>query len=357
METAHRASIGRRFLRARSRVLRHPQGGQLKTPLLIPSFSSKGFAVACRSNRSKKLISECSQYLQVFANRIDKAFLVSAYDLHHQLLDPAKDLKPRRFKDSLWENPKMLFVDSGLYEQREGSDSHEPLQEMRLPNEWTEDDFLKFVKTLPVDAPIALVNWDQYDSYRVQIDSAQAFFSSHKSFLSVFLLKPEKEKKFHRISKLADDASRLAAFDVIAVTEKELGDSLIERMANVARLRDLLDREEVEKPIHVFGALDPLHTPLFFAAGAEIFDGLSWLRYLWSDGVAIHRASLSVLGGHLNKGHQQAVEIAQAQSLDMIEKLERRLKNFIKDDGDWSVFGEQRENALEDAFLDMESTL
>jgi hypothetical protein len=80
------------------------------------------------------------------------------------------------------------------------------------------------------------------------------------------------------------------------------------------------------------------------------------LRYLWFEGVAVHRSSLSVLGGNPSKRHQEAIEIALAQSLDMIEKLERRLRNFINEDGDWSVFGELRENVLEDAFLDMEST-
>lgn len=344
------------MLRARSRILRHPHGAQLRTPLLIPSFSSKGFDVAQRSARGKTLISECSQYLQVFANRLDKAFLVSAYDLHHKLLDPEKELTVRKFSNSVWATPKMLFIDSGLYERREGADSHEPLQEMRIPNEWEEGDFLRFAKKLPVKAPIALVNWDRYESYRKQIDAAQAFFIDHKSFLSVFLLKPEKDGEFHNFSRLAADADRIAAFDVIGVTEKEMGDSVVDRMANVARLRDLLDAEQVDKPIHLFGALDPLHTPLYFAAGAEIFDGLSWLRYLWFEGVAVHRSSLSVLSGQQGKGHQEAVEIAMAQSLDMIEKLERRLKNFINEDGDWSVFGEQRENVLEDAFLDMEAT-
>jgi hypothetical protein len=126
-------------------------------------------------------------------------------------------------------------------------------------------------------------------------------------------------------------------------------------MAGVARLRDQLDATDVDRPIHVFGGLDPLHTPLYFAAGAEIFDGLSWLRYLWFEGVAVHRSSLSVLAGQQAKGHQEAVEIAMAQSLDMIEKLERRLKNFVNENGDWGVFGEQRKNVLEDAFLDMQA--
>jgi 7-cyano-7-deazaguanine synthase in queuosine biosynthesis len=76
--------------------------GEIQRSLLIPSFSSKGFEVARRSPRSKTLISECSQYLQVFASRLDKAFLVSAYDLHHKLLDPGKELNRAKFADWLW---------------------------------------------------------------------------------------------------------------------------------------------------------------------------------------------------------------------------------------------------------------
>ena len=38
-------------------------------------------------------------------------------------------------------------------------------------------------------------------------------------------------------------------------------------MTNVAKLRELLDRADVDVPIHVFGALDPLYTPLYYAAG------------------------------------------------------------------------------------------
>jgi hypothetical protein len=343
-------------LRASSRILHHPQGGQLRTPLLIPSFSSRGFDVARRSTRSDKLISECSQYLEIFASRINKAFLVSAYDLNFKLLDAATKLGPRSFGDSLWSHPKMLFIDSGAYECRDGADSHEPLQEMRVPFAWGESDFTTFASKLPAKAPIALVNWDRYESYRAQIDAAQAFFSDHKGFLSIFLLKPEEEGILHDISRLASDVDRLAAFHVIGVTEKELGDSILERMANVARLRDLLDSANVDRPIHLFGALDPLYTPLYFASGAEIFDGLSWLRYLWIEGIPVHRSSLSVLAGHQRKGHQEAIEIALAQSLDMIEQLELRLKNFANEDGDWSVF-KSRAAILEDAFLDMEATL
>lgn len=326
----------------------------MQTPLLIPSFSSKGFDLALRKDETK--ISEVSQYLQVFATRLTDAFLVSAYDLHHKLLDGAGSLRPQNFANSLWSHPKILFIDSGLYEYRIGADSDEPIQEMRLPEAWNEDEFHKFAERLPRKAPIALVNWDRYENYRKQIDAAQAFFAEHESFLSVFLLKPEKEGGNHDISVLGSDASRLAAFDLVAVTEKELGDSVLERLTNVAKLQELLEREKIDLPIHIFGALDPIHTPLYYAAGAEVFDGLSWLRYLWQDGVAMHRASLSVLLGQVDRDRRTAVEIAQATSLDKIAILQRRLVNFYKQGGDWSVFDE-RGQVLENAFRDMESNL
>jgi hypothetical protein len=343
-------------LRARSRYLTHPQGTRLKTPLLIPSFSSKGFDVQ-RDEDGATGYSEVSQYLQVFAPTLTDAFLVSGYDVHHDLLERARSLtSPQNFGRSIWAGPKMLFIDSGLYEYRLGADSEEPVQEMRLPQNWAEQDFRALAARLPRSAPIALINWDRHESYGDQIAAAQSFFAEHPSFLSVFLLKPEREGSFHDLARLGAEASRLAAFKVIGVTEKELGDSILERMGAVAKLHDLLVREEVEAPIHVFGALDPLFTPLYYAAGAEIFDGLSWLRYFWADGVATHRASLSVLMRVPDKDHQQAIEIAQSENLDKIRTLQRRLVNFYQEGGDWSGFGERRE-VLEDAFRDMESTL
>ncbi|WP_439373037.1 hypothetical protein [Bradyrhizobium sp. DASA03120] len=72
-------------------------------------------------------------------------------------------------------------------------------------------------------------------------------------------------------------------FDIVGVTEKEAGDTFFERLAFVARLRALLDANNVHKPIHVFGGLDPFMTPLYFLAGADVVDGLTWLRMAFSD--------------------------------------------------------------------------
>ena len=73
---------------------------------------------------------------------------------------------------------------------------------------------------------------------------------------------------------MSANVSVLEGFDLVGVTEKELGNSLLNRLHNTSRLRMALDEVSNEAPIHVFGSLDPLNVPLYFAAGAEVFDGL-----------------------------------------------------------------------------------
>ena len=94
---------------------------------------------------------------------------------------------------------------------------------------------------------------------------------------SAFLLKPRNGDSL-TIESIAEHAAMLRHFDIVGVTEKEAGRTFFERLTFVARLRALLDLNEIDKPIHVFGGLDPFMTPLYFLAGADIVDGLTWLR-------------------------------------------------------------------------------
>ena len=85
----------------------------------------------------------------------------------------------------------------------------------------------------------------------------------------------------------------LSHFSIIGFTEKELGPSLLKRMTAIARVRRALKEVNLDLPIHVFGSLDTISTPLYFLAGADIFDGLTWLRYAFRDGVRIPMMSIS----------------------------------------------------------------
>ncbi|PPQ16417.1 hypothetical protein CV770_26175 [Bradyrhizobium sp. AC87j1] len=70
------------------------------------------------------------------------------------------------------------------------------------------------------------------------------------------MLKPRDGERL-TIELIAELARSLSLFDIVGVTEKEAGGTFFERLTFVARLRALLDANDVYRPIHVFGGLAP----------------------------------------------------------------------------------------------------
>ena len=62
---------------ARSTTINHPQGISVDTPLLVPSFSSKGFGF----NKDKE--SEIKGIFTVASEYLSDTMLLSAYDIHY----------------------------------------------------------------------------------------------------------------------------------------------------------------------------------------------------------------------------------------------------------------------------------
>lgn len=50
-----------------------------------------------------------------------------------------------------------------------------------------------------------------------------------------------------------------------------------------------MDKVTLDIPIHIFGSLDTINTPLYFLAGADIFDGLTWLRFAFHEGYTMYK--------------------------------------------------------------------
>ena len=70
---------------------------------------------------------------------------------------------------------------------------------------------------------------------------------------------------------------------------------MLDRMARTALLRRAMDEAGVTAPLHIFGALDPLSVCLYFLSGAEMFDGLTWIRYGYEDGRCLYTHNLGPL--------------------------------------------------------------
>ena len=91
---------------AKSSKLSHPLGITFETPLLVPSFSSKGFAFKKKKNKGDADVSEAIDALEFSKEFLTESLLISAYDMYHQHIPFVE------------ENicTEITFLDSGGYE-------------------------------------------------------------------------------------------------------------------------------------------------------------------------------------------------------------------------------------------------
>lgn len=258
-------------------------GREFKTPMLVPSFSSKGF------DDIMKIIKGAEEY-------VTEATLISAFDLYHKLI-PKKG----------WTFPDLIFIDSGGYEFGIETDlnDHKLLDRKIDKKHWGPNQHRETLKSWNYTRPTVIISYDNPNlrqSYETQINRARKLSESFTGGASEILLKAEKklDKSNHAsgyidIDRLRPHVDQLIGFDIIGVTEKELGRSLLDRLHTVHKLRTMLKNSGINTPLHIFGSLDPISTPLYFMAGADIFDGLTWLRFAYLDGIAIYRHNYAAL--------------------------------------------------------------
>jgi hypothetical protein len=318
---------------------------EFSTPILVPGLSSRAVGpvlaqLPWMKKRKPELVEASFVHSYSLVSGIQESLLVSAYDIKHKLLTDYNKFSSG-FTGSRWDGKNLLIIDSGWYEKTVGPPDGPFVHQVGAPLEWELSDFETTIDSLDAAVRAVVVSWDSNGSYRQQIQSAQAFFAKRPRFASTILLKPPGKARFHSFKNLAPaEAANLRAFSIVGVTEKELGDCIMDRLVELARLRLLLTRADVNVPIQVFGGLDPLYTPLYFAAGGEIFDGLGWLRYFYNDGRSYGRETAALVGkGQLSKRSAQIVLMTQIQNLDEIAALTDELRLFAKGDCDTRKLG------------------
>ena len=315
-------------------------GVTFETPLLVPSLSSRAHG-AIHSTEGGRLASvPCSLvHSKHLLGGIEESLLVSAFDIKYGFLADS-DAFRADFARSRYAQPRVFMIDSGWYEKSASITGSIHLDDQVKAGRWRYADYLEVVDGLDPNIQAIVVSSDHKGSYGEQISRAQSFFGARPALGSTFLLKPEGRTRFHDLRKLSDvDVANLRSFTIVGLAEKDLGDNLLERMLAVARLRERMDQQGVEIPIHLFGGLDPLYTPLYFAAGAEIFDGVGWLRYSYRDGVAMNRESSIILDdGQSGKSFLFALLSASLRNLDVMRTLTEDLRLFAASNGNWSKF-------------------
>lgn len=311
-----------RFARKRELNLRSANY-QVRTPLLVPSFSSKGFP-------------EVGKIIELTQPFLDSQILVSAYDLYHGHIPSDIDLN----------FPPLIFVDSGGYEasqDRALQDPARPGNTEYLPSdeEWKKEKYEKIINAWDKIPPTIFVNFD-HPNKRValneQISDALKLGGASTQLEREFLIKPNTEhKQYLDVDEICANIKKLSPFIAIGVTEDEIGNTPLKRMVQIGRLRKAMNDANMDLPIHVFGSLDTITTLLYFVMGADIFDGLTWLRYAYLDGDTIYLPSLAAL--KFPKVQYKSVDLECWRSNYIyLQDMELRMRSFLTD-GDFSRFG------------------
>jgi len=328
-------------MRARRSVLNFPSGARLMTPALVPSFSSRGFPF----KGGKSTIWEP---LGVAADWVYDAFLISAYDLHYGHLPDPTALLDGPPVGPPYGAPEVLFIDSGCYE----ADDIRELADVNLAaiqrNDWSADLLVSALEGgVNPAAAVINVNFDVRAPLADQIQQARDFFTRFPNWKHDFLVKPQSDTaQYISVKDVVAAAGELRAFDLLGVTEKELGNSLAERLINIARIRDALDDADVPIPIHVFGSLDPVLSLLYFVAGAEVFDGLGWLYMAFRGGQAVYRDAASALDRDWEGRSDTRRSGMLFNNLSVLRALKRDMENVAANEN-YAVLGSRMDLALD----------
>ena len=264
----------------RTSKLIHPaSGASLDTPLLVPSFSSKAFGFGHDGKP------EVHRVLDVAREFITRTCLVSAYDVYYGYVPQPQDLTI---------TVDLMFLDSGGYEVSDDRDLSAVEKPVHRPEEWDAEKLKAIWYRWPDGLPAVFVSYDHSNHRRPvteQLRDAKQAALAKPGHLHSFLLKPQAQEERNlepALRALDAQFGELSGFQLLGVTEKELGCSPLDRMVRIARLRQALNDASIRIPIHVFGALDPLSVCLYFVAGAEVFDGLTWSRYAYASGQCVY---------------------------------------------------------------------
>ena len=130
------------------------------------------------------------------------------------------------------------------------------------------------------------------------------------------------------LAKLPQVADSLAKFDIFGITEKSLGYSYYERIANLHLLCCLLKKLHLNLPVHVFGALDPLSVRTYAMAGADIFDGLTWIRFAYRGNRCVYLSNDILTQSDLNENFTEGRNAVYARNYLELLKLELELKDY-----------------------------
>ena len=274
------------------------------TPLIVPSFSSCGFP----------------QLANIYDLMKDKLYGVC--------LVSALDIASSHIPTDVTDNVNLVLIDSGMYEARNTASRQIDDCLLEANADWVRQEYLEIAGCIDPGANVILVNYDGVESLELQIRQASEDFSHAPHAASDFLVKPESPAQLVNVAKLAQHTNELEKFNVVGITAREAGYSLAQRCSAIIMLRNALHDASLNLPIHVFGAITPLEVLTYFFCGADIFDGLSWLRLRFSENgsTTIEEAAFDLDMSGLTDFELRAIE--WLNNLRRLYRLQESLRRY-----------------------------
>ena len=274
------------------------------TPLIAPSFSSRGFPYL-------------SDIWEEFRHKLYGVCLVSAFDV-----------AGGRIPSGVADLVNVAILDSGLYETRVRKPDLSATEASPHSEDWSREQYLEAVQSTGAQGNLILVNFDHVGRLEDQIELAVEDFSKAPRAASDFLVKPADLTELVNLPKLAQFTDALKRFSVIGITAREAGDSFLERCRSIVMLRDVLNDAGLDTPVHVFGAIKPYEVLPYFLCGADIFDGLSWLRWSLRDygSVPIDETATEDMQWTLTDWELHTVQCTQ--NLTLLFRLQQAMQEY-----------------------------
>lgn len=274
------------------------------TPILIPSFSSTFFGIAKKSKKN-----EIGVLYNFLKEKLTYAYLISIYDLYYSHID----------KNNI-EYSTINVFDSGGYEYERYKDAGNEAS-------WNLTKYHSTLDELKPKNKCILVNFDEYGKLKEQMDAALNTFQSYPMYISDFLMKPYKKNELLNIGEVISNITNFN-FDILGVREIDLGYSLLDRCKNIVKLRSELIKHDIDIPIHIFGCFDFFNIFILYVCGADIFDGLSWLRYSLYKNIMIYSRNYGLIEGLWKFNDSELFNISYIDNLKKISEFKNKMLDF-----------------------------
>jgi|GEM_PF-3420035 len=249
--------------------------------------------------------------------------LLSLFDIHH--------FYSQTIVNDVLKESREIILDSGNYEANENTTDYY----------WDDSIYIRVSKSLvelleSYSTNFYLVNYDTRNELSNQIENSIELFSKiGDNFGRILLLHPDKERwNENNLERMVKELKNYEyEFDVLGLSQSEIGEDFFDSIRNVFRLRTLLnDYFEDYVPVHIFGCIDSRSVIFYTFAGADVFDGLNWLRYYYNRDSTYHWTEFYI--DYFNE---------KVLSHDMIEHNIEYLKR-LTNDLHYAIFTEDVDN-------------